>query len=113
MSFSDAMLKSIEKIKELHKNAPIYTAFTPYRICPLGAHIDHQRARITGFAIDKGIYIAYTPKDDGVIEVSSVQFDGVATWRIDSVPSAPVGDWADHMRGATKMLAEITSKKYQ
>lgn len=80
-------------------------AFTPYRICPLGAHVDHQRGLITGFAIDKGIHIQYKPSGDGLVEVSSVQFDGVAVWNINDVPERAVGDWADHLRGATRALS--------
>ncbi|MDD4302377.1 MAG: galactokinase family protein, partial [Sphaerochaeta sp.] len=34
----------------------IHTAYAPYRVCPLGAHIDHQYGIITGFALDKGVY---------------------------------------------------------
>ena len=83
---------------------PLY-AFTPYRICPLGAHVDHQKGPITGFAIDKGIHINYQPTEDGLIEVSSVQFDGVAVWSVFDVPESAVGDWADHLRGATVALA--------
>jgi hypothetical protein len=29
--------------------------FTPYRICPLGAHVDHQLGLVTGFALDYGM----------------------------------------------------------
>ena len=29
--------------------------FSPYRVCPLGAHVDHQHGLVTGFAIDKGV----------------------------------------------------------
>lgn len=79
-------------------------AFTPYRICPLGAHVDHQLGQITGFAIDKGIHIAYGPKENGVVELSSMQFEGRAQWHVSSVPDKPMGDWADHLRGATRAL---------
>ena len=79
-------------------------AFTPYRICPLGAHVDHQKGPITGFAIDKGIHIEYEITENGLIEVSSAQFDGVAVWAVDDVPERAVGDWADHLRGATISL---------
>lgn len=89
-----------------------YTAFTPYRVCPLGAHVDHQLGKITGFAIDKGIHIAYGINNDGTIEISSVQFDGVATWNVNSVPSIAVGDWADHLRGATISLSKRYSLHY-
>ena len=83
-----------------------YTAFTPYRVCPLGAHVDHQLGKITGFAIDKGINIAYSLSEDGVVEISSIQFDGIARWKVDSVPKVALGDWADHLRGATIALGQ-------
>ena len=79
------------------------TAFTPYRVCPIGAHSDHQLGKITGFAIDKGIHIAYGTKQNGVIEVRSLQFEGRAQWHVSSVPEKQ-GDWADHLRGATAAL---------
>ncbi len=83
-------------------------AFCPYRICPLGAHSDHQLGKITGLAIDKGIHIAYRPKKNGVIEMSSLNFAKRAQWHINAIPTIKEGDWADHLRGATLML----SKKY-
>ena len=32
-----------------------YHIFSPDRVCPLGAHVDHQHGLVTGFAIDKGV----------------------------------------------------------
>ena len=81
-----------------------HTAFTPYRVCPLGAHSDHQLGKITGFAIDKGIHIAYGPKMNGVVEISSLQFPKRAQWHVSETPSEKQGDWADHLRGATIAL---------
>ncbi len=93
-----------KEILEKKHNEQFLTAFTPYRICPLGAHVDHQKGLITGFAIDKGIHIQYNSTSDGLVEVSSVQFDGVAVWNVNDVPERAVGDWADHLRGATCAL---------
>ena len=42
-------------------------AFCPYRICPIGAHSDHNLGKITGLAIDKGIHIVYAAKQNGVV----------------------------------------------
>ena len=83
--------------------------FCPYRICPIGAHSDHNLGKITGLAIDKGIHIAYAPKQNGVVEMSSLQFPKRAQWHIASVPSQKQMDWADYLRGATWAL----SKKYR
>ena len=101
-------MTSQEKFTETYKKSPLAVAFTPYRVCPLGAHVDHQLGKITGFAIDKGVHIAYGPKQNGIVEISSLQFDKRAQWHILSVPEFPEGDWADHLRGATLAL----SKRY-
>ena len=79
-------------------------AFCPYRVCPIGAHVDHNLGKITGFAIDKGIHIAYSPKLNGVVEMSSLQFPKRAQWHIASVPEKKTGDWADYLRGVTLSL---------
>lgn len=80
-------------------------SFSPYRICPIGAHSDHNLGKITGFAINKGIHIAYCPKQNGVIEMTSLQFPKRAQWHIREVGSK-IGDWADYLRGATWALAK-------
>ena len=93
--------KVIEAFETIYRKSPEHTAFTPYRVCPLGAHSDHQLGKITGFAIDKGIHIAYGPKMNGVVEISSLQFPKRAQWHVSETPSEKQGDWADHLRGAT------------
>ena len=45
--------------ESLYNRVPEAVAFCPYRISPLGAHIDHQFGKINGLAIDKGIHFAY------------------------------------------------------
>ena len=97
-------MTAYEAFEATYKKIPQYTAFTPYRVCPIGAHSDHQLGKITGFAIDKGIHIAYGPKMNGVIEIKSLQFEKRAQWHVASTPERPEGDWADPLRGATIAL---------
>lgn len=99
-------MKCVEKFEEIYKKSPAGVAFCPYRICPIGAHVDHNLGKITGLAIDKGIYIAYKPKQNGVIELNSLQFDKRAQFHINSVPEVKENDWADYLRGATIELAK-------
>ena len=42
-----------------------YHIFSPYRVCPLGAHVDHQHGLVTGFAIDKGVDLWFTVNGGG------------------------------------------------
>ena len=67
-------MKCTDKFEYIYKTSPEGVAFCHYRICPLGAHVDHNLGKITGLAIDKGIHIAYKPKQNGVIELLSLQF---------------------------------------
>ena len=100
----DAAENVVNKFTEKYGKAPEHTVFTPYRVCPLGAHVDHQLGKITGFAIDKGIHMAYGPKQNGVVEIASLQFPKRAQWHVLSTPEVKQGDWADHLRGATIAL---------
>lgn len=98
-------MNCVSKFNELYRQDPAGVAFCPYRVCPIGAHSDHQYGKITGLAIDKGIHFAYKPKQNGVVEVCSLQFDKRAQWHINGVPEQKQNDWADYLRGATKELA--------
>ena len=89
-----------EKFEEIYRRMPEGETFCPYRICPIGAHSDHNLGKITGFAIDRGIHIAYSPKHNGVIEMTSLQFPKRAQWHIREI-GEKTGDWADYLRGAT------------
>lgn len=95
----------INSFKNKYHKEPEHLAFTPYRVCPIGAHSDHNLGKITGFAIDKGIRIAYSMKTNGIVELSSLQFPKRAQWHVNDVPKVKQGDWADHLRGATISLS--------
>lgn len=99
-------LTCIQKFNELYKKDPEAVAFCPYRVCPIGAHSDHQHGKITGLAIDKGIHLAYKPKQNGVVELCSLQFEKRAQWHIASIPEQKQNDWADYLRGATIELGQ-------
>ena len=101
-------MKCVEVYKELYHQEPFAVAFCPYRISPLGAHIDHQSGKINGVAIDKGIHTACHPKKNGVVELQSLNFPKRAQFFVSAVPEEKQGDWADHLRGAAKMLSKKT-----
>ena len=101
-------MKCVETFESIYNREPEAVAFCPYRICPVGAHSDHQHGKITGLAIDKGVHIAYKPKQNGVVELVSLQFPKRAQWHIKAIPEVKENDWADMLRGATIAL----SKRY-
>ena len=99
-------MRCVDLFKTIYKKEPDGVSFCSYRVCPLGAHVDHQLGKVSGFAIDKGIHFAYSATQYGIVELTSLQFEKRAQFHIDHVPM-PVHDWADYLRGATLALSKI------
>ena len=81
-----------------------YHIFSPYRVCPLGAHVDHQHGLVTGFAIDKGVDLWFTPTDDGSVHLVSKTFDGTVEFNVTQGTMVKEKHWGDYARGAKYAL---------
>ena len=81
-----------------------YHIFSPYRVCPLGAHVDHQHGLVTGFAIDKGVDLWFTPTDDGSVHLESKTFDGTVEFNVTQGTLVKEKHWGDYARGAKYAL---------
>ena len=78
--------------------------FSPYRVCPIGAHVDHQHGLVTGFAIDKGVDLFFDVREDTLVKLSSETFGGELEFDI-TVPAKVRGkQWGDDARGAEYAL---------
>ena len=88
---------ALDKVRVIH---------SPYRICPLGAHVDHQLGQVTAMAIDRGVTLAYAPSTEKRVRLSSLDFAGEVDFGIDAVPGRQEGDWGNYARGAVRALQE-------
>ena len=74
--------------------------FSPYRVCPLGAHVDHQHGLVTGFAIDKGVDLWFDVREDSKVILDSETFSGHIEFDIATPTLVKQGNWGDYARGA-------------
>ena len=96
-----------------------YHIFSPYRVCPLGAHVDHQHGLVTGFAIDKGVDLWFSVNGSSQRETSHVKgemwgenhvhlesktFEGTVDFDIDAPSQVKEHHWGDYARGAKYAL---------
>ncbi len=81
-----------------------YHIFSPYRVCPLGAHVDHQHGLVTGFAINKGVDLWFDVRDDSMVTLTSLTFDGDVEFDIDQKSQVRENHWGDYARGAKYAL---------
>jgi len=86
--------------------------FSPYRIAPLGAHVDHQRGIISGFAIDKGMELFFTKNESGIVDIRSMNFRGEVNFDLQLPVDVKRNDWGDYARGAVYALKKRFNLKY-
>lgn len=86
--------------------AQIGVVRAPLRICPLGAHIDHQLGSVTGMTIDQSILLAFAPTTDGSVYVESLNFEPAVAFHLDQVPAYTPRDWGNYVRGAVLALQQ-------
>lgn len=89
-----------------------YHIFSPYRICPLGAHVDHQHGLVTGFAINKGVDLWFNVRKDSIVKLSSRTFDGDVEFEIDKPSQVKERHWGDYARGAKYALRKRFELQY-
>lgn len=78
--------------------------FSPYRICPVGAHVDHQHGLVTGFALDKGVDLWFDVTEDGSVDLRSETFEGEVRFNLTEPSLVRQGNWGDYARGAKYAL---------
>lgn len=81
-----------------------YHIFSPYRVCPLGAHVDHQHGLVTGFAINKGVDLWFNVREDAMVKLSSLSFEGTVEFDLAKRTEVREKHWGDYARGAKYAL---------
>lgn len=99
-------LLSLFKEKFHTSSSPPRMIKSPLRICPLGAHVDHQHGLVTGMALDAAVNLVYSRGDNGYVRVQSRDFPDEEYFAISSVPGMVPGFWGNYLRGAILALKQ-------
>ncbi|MGC8976546.1 MAG: galactokinase family protein [Candidatus Ratteibacteria bacterium] len=89
----------------------MYKIFVPYRICVLGAHIDHQKGKVLGITIDKGTILKFKRNQKGKIKIKSLNFNDISEFDLNEIPKKE-GKWDDLLKGCAYILKENFNIKY-
>jgi len=104
----EAMIRHLVNFHHLAR-ADIQVVKAPFRICPLGAHIDHQLGLVTGMTLDHSILLAYAPTNDRTIQLHSMNFELDVLFNLGEIPPYQRGDWGNYIRGAALALQRTYS----
>jgi galactokinase len=75
--------------------------FSPYRVCPIGAHVDHQGGAVLGRTINMGTTLAYSPLDSKEIHIKSDPLGETRFFIGDEIDKT---HWARYAQAAAKVL---------
>jgi galactokinase len=110
-SFTAQTADAIEALRR-YENIPatdIGAVISPYRICPLGAHIDHQGGPVLGRTINTGTVLAFAPLQAPEIRLHSGHF-GQISFPIGQPPD--MQHWSRYAQAATLALSRKLPLKH-
>ena len=86
---------------------PSWLIRTPGRINLIGEHTDYNGFPVMPVAIDRAVYVAVAPRDDGLVKLKNVQGAdyGPREFALQMrIPPHPQGDWANYIKAAVQEI---------
>src|SRR5699024_5221310 len=103
----ERMKKLIQEFKEENNTTQdIRAVRSPLRICPIGAHSDHQGGRVTGMTLNASVDMVYTPSEDGYLRLRSLDFPDKEYFHVSHESDYVPGFWGNYIRGAALALQQ-------
>jgi galactokinase len=80
----------------------------PGRVNLIGEHIDYNGLSVLPMAIDRGLYVAFGPRDDGSVHAANTdERYPPASFEIrGTIEPAAAGDWSNYVRAAVQALKD-------
>jgi galactokinase len=103
--------KRIKKLKDKFSrdqgisSKQVKVVVSPLRICPLGAHVDHQFGAVTGMALDEVVLLAFVPNDCPQVVLQSANFEGIGKFNLGDTIKKSDLHWENYARGAAEALS--------
>jgi galactokinase len=113
----DDYYKKKEQLIEIfssHKNVPrvdLAVMISPYRICPLGAHIDHQGGPVLGMTINSCTFMVFSKSRDSSVQLESRNYPGIVRFDLNEIAPLPGTFWGIYPRAAALALKETYELK--
>lgn len=99
---TETLLKEFAEVFEGHQ--PTVIARAPGRVNLIGEHTDYNDGYVLPIAMDRSIYVAARPRDDGRLLVRSTLFDRMVLWSLDDLGEPSEPRWANYVKGIAAVL---------
>ena len=95
-----------------YAEAEVRYVISPYRICPLGAHVDHQGGNVLGKTINAYTLMAFVPLIRSEVRLYSANYPGLTSFQLDQIDPPDFSDWGRYARGAAYVLNQTEPLRY-
>src|SRR6266852_1991191 len=91
------------EFQRIYNSPPQHVIRAPGRVNLIGEHTDYNDGYVMPIAIDRAVFIAVRPRDDGRIRVTAldVQNGQSDEFTFDDIRHHPDYRWANYLRGVT------------
>jgi galactokinase len=84
---------------------PTFVVRAPGRVNLIGEHTDYNDGFVLPMAIDRAIWIALRPREDGEVHAHALDFDEKTSFALDGLKRGDAG-WAEYLKGVAWSLQE-------
>jgi galactokinase len=96
----------VEKaFEEQFGSQPVFIVRAPGRVNIIGEHTDYNDGFVLPMAIDRAVWIALRPRDDGHVFVRSLEQERPTDFYLNNVQHSSEG-WSEYVKGMAAMLLE-------
>lgn len=100
---TDPVARATAAFREAFGEGPQRIAYAPGRVNLIGEHTDYNDGFVLPCAIDRGTAVAIRDATDGVIAVTSADFDETDSFDA-TAPFAPAPSWRTHVRAVAAVF---------
>jgi galactokinase len=102
------LLEDREAAEGWPASGPVAIVRAPGRVNLIGEHTDYNEGLALPAAIDREVWIAFRPAEDGVVALASAQAGRLGTFRLADLggPGGRTGDWIDYVAGTAWAMRE-------
>ena len=89
-----------------HGSSPQQHRFrAPGRVNLIGEHTDYNDGFVLPCAIEFYAHVSVEPREDGVLQLSSREFEQTFSFEVKALPSKKLGAWCDYVLGVANELS--------
>jgi galactokinase len=103
MTHNDLRAAVVREFQARYGEPPALLARAPGRVNLIGEHTDYNDGFVLPMAIDRAVWIALRPSEDGVVRVHSLDFGEQQTFELDHLATHGTG-WIEYVQGMAWVL---------